>query len=222
MDKCSHTCPPVLRRITLERSLFGILQTDIEIKTWLKKIPDVDQVRPSRCPRCKTASRCPGRNLSIHGHGVVSRDIWGALTSDDSATIIEVKIRRYRCLQCRHILRVGPKAILPYRRYHAAAIAAAFALWAIFGWDIGSLRQRVSPWQHVAEDTHNRWVSLFRWTQLAANGDIWPLRQKLSPHLSRPDIAAYIVRSLVARLTVSTLGGFSLEKVYIAALKYTQ
>ncbi|MEO1233954.1 MAG: hypothetical protein AAFZ18_34170, partial [Myxococcota bacterium] len=130
---CGNTRPPVLRKFTLARSTSGIIQTSIEIKRWQRKLPSPDEVRPARCPRCGHASRCPGRGLGLHGHGVVLRDVWGPVEAGEVPRFHDVLLRRFRCVHCLTVLRVGPSGILPHRRYGGGAILAALALWTLYG-----------------------------------------------------------------------------------------
>ena len=195
---CGNTRPPVLRKITLARSSSGIIQTSIEINRWLSELPSVDEVRPARCWGCGSASRCPGRGLGLHGHGVVHRDFWGPLKAGEAPEFHDVLIRRFRCVHCHAVLRVGPRGILPHRRYWSGAILAALALWTLYEEAPKAIRETLSPWRQVSPETGARWPSLLRWAARA--DDLWPLRRPLPEALPAPEKASTVVRSLVARL----------------------
>ena len=153
----------------------GIIQTRIDIKGWLSELPSVDAVRPARCIGCGAASRCSGRELGLHGHGVVRRDFWGTLELGDTPEFHDLLIRRFRCVHCHAVLRVGPRGILPRRRYWGGAILAALALWSLLGETPEAIREAVSPWRQVSPETGRRWPSLLRWA--AGADDLWPLRR---------------------------------------------
>lgn len=205
----------MLRKIELARSETGIIQTPIEIKFWLRELPSVDAVRPPRCLGCGAASRCPGRGLGLHGHGVVLRDFWGPLEVGDAPAFHELPIRRFRCVHCHTVLRVGPRGILPRRRYWGGAILGALALWAVFGQTPAATRDSMSPWRHVSPETGGRWPSLNRWA--AAADDLWSLRRPLPAGLAPVERASAVVRSLVAQLPALTWGPLQLQQVFAAA-----
>lgn len=163
----------VLRGKGLARSRKGIVRTSIEIKRWIARLPEVDRVRPAQCPACGAPSRVPGRPLGIHGHGAVRRDLWGPFEPGETPVFHEVLIRRFRCLSCRTIIRVGPREVVHCRRYNAGAIAVALALWGLFHQAPQLVRETVSPWRHIAEETKRRWASLPRWTKAACAGHLW-------------------------------------------------
>ena len=163
---CSSTFPPGAPvEISPIRSVSGIVHASVEIKRWLAELPDVEVVRPGRCPRCHVAARRPGRALSIHGHGVVERDIWGPAELDGEPEFASLPLRRYRCLACGTVIRVGPRGLFARHRYSAAAIGVALALWAVFGREPEEARREVSPWRNVAVETKRRWPSLERWAR---------------------------------------------------------
>ena len=197
------------------RSHSGIIQTRIDIKGWLSELPSVAVVRPARCIVCGAASRCPGRGLGLHGHGVVRRDFWGPLEPGDTPEFHDLLIRRFRCVHCRAVFRVGPSGILPHRRYWGGAILAALALWALFGETPEAAREAVSPWRQVSPETGPRWPSLLRWA--AGADDLWPLRRPLPEELPLRERASTVVRGLVARLPALTWGPVRIEQVFAAA-----
>ena len=185
----------------------------------MKQLPKVDQVRPTRCPGCRAPSRRPGCRLELQGHGVVRRDIWGLLSLGSTPAFDELILRRYRCLRCGTVIRVGPRGLLPYRRYTGGSIAFALALWSIFGHPAGAIREQLSPWRPFAGESRDRWVSLARWAESARQGRLWRLRLRWAPQIAPRTAAAFVVRALVARQAASTLGPLQSEQIFAAGLQ---
>ncbi len=191
----SCRCPVT---VTQTRGITGIVQAAVGINTWLRDLPSAEAIRPRSCPRCGVASRRPGRTLSIHGHGVVKRDLWGPLAVGAKPAFSEVLVRRYRCLACRTVLRVCPRGVLTGHLYHAGAIGLALALWSIFGQDDAQVRSSVSPWREVAIETKSRWPSLIRWARAARDLRLWPVLRRAPEQLGHRAAAAQIIRALMA------------------------
>ncbi len=183
----------------------------------MRSLPDVAAVRPARCPRCHVASRPPGRPLAIHGHGVVTRHLWGPPDPGRPPEFGELRLRRYRCLECDAVIRVGPRGVFGRRRYSAAAIGLALALWALCGRAPEDVREAVSPWRNVAIETKRRWPSLMRWTRAARRQQLWPIIRGVSAEIEPREAAAMIITALVAALPDSTLGSVSAAQVFAAA-----
>lgn len=207
----------MLRAGILSRSSLGIVHCGIEIKVWRQQLPSVDQVRPSRCPRCHAASRPPGRPLGLHGHGVVRRDQWGPPLFEASPCFDELYLRRYRCQNCGAVIRVGPRGLLPRYRYGGGAIGLALALWSIFGQADADIRAQVSPWRQVALETLRRWPSLPRWAHAAREGRIWHRIRPIPIRLSGHEAASFVVRGLVARHSLYSIGPLQRSQVFAAA-----
>ena len=105
-----------------------------------------------------------GGGLGLHGHGFRERQVRGPLGPDDSPGWVVIACRRYACTACDAILTVVPRGVAPRRHYGHAAIAMAFALWAIAGEPIAEVRRRVCAWR-VSDET--RWATLARWARSA-------------------------------------------------------
>lgn len=99
--------------------------------------------------------------------------------------------RRYRCTHCGAVLTVVPRGVAPRRHYGHAAIAMAFALWAIVATPVAEVRRRVCAWQ-IRSDTAARWPTLMRWATAAraAQGD---------PPISRLVAAARAAQQAIGR-----------------------
>lgn len=165
---------PIVLQITLKKNNeIGILQVAVDVKTWHAKLPGVGDVRPGRCPRCGVSARIPGRCLMIHGHGCVARALWGPLADESEAGLVDVYLRRYRCLRCGTVLRVGPSGVLHRFMYCGVAVALALWLWAVMGTSASATRARVSPWRRAGFSSRRRWRTLRRWLCALREGRLW-------------------------------------------------
>lgn len=105
------------------------------------------------------------------GHGVVTRTVWGPVEVGGKATRVEIQIRRYLCLRCGAVVRVGPRGLSPRRRYGLGAIALALLLYALADQNLtvglrhAAARDVVAPDRIVAFESRHRWRSLERWTR---------------------------------------------------------
>lgn len=115
---------------------------------------------------CGEASRPVGGGLGLHGHGLRDRQVRGPLDPDGPPTWVVIACRRYTCTACDAILTVVPRGIAPHRHYGFAAIAMAFALWAIVEAPIAEVRRRVCAWR-LTEESSTRWPALERWARAA-------------------------------------------------------
>ncbi len=113
------------------------------------------------------------------GHGVVPRTIWGPVEAGGRPERIDVLLRRYRCLHCGTVVRVGPRGVAARRRYSLGAIALALTLFGLADADrtVGDRHARardvVSPDRIVAYDSRSRWRSLERWTGSVREGRLF-------------------------------------------------
>ncbi len=73
------------------------------------------------------------------------------------------RLRRYRCLDCRHVMTVRPRLLARYFRYTTAAATLALWLWAVAGRSASAVRHEVSPWPVRGSSEAHRWRSLGRW-----------------------------------------------------------
>ena len=128
------------------------------------QIPSVDALRPVRCPRCSVLAGSPGA-LRIHGHGRVSR--WVAQGGPGDRT--ELHVRRYRCLACGHVMRVGSVGIISRYVYATTVIVCALWLWAVVGWSAIAVRRVLSEQHRFGSGSAKDWPSLRRWTRRRAD-----------------------------------------------------
>ena len=156
--------------MTEERSPIRLVQSDIEIKYWMRELPSVDDVRPAWCPCCSSASQEPGRALGLQGHGVREREVRGPLEPWGRPTTVWVGCRRYQCQHCSAVMLVVPRGIVRHRLFSIGAIA--WGLW-LFG--VGKLppvqvRKAVSPWQVLGATAAAGWAQLRRWARDVRRG----------------------------------------------------
>ena len=122
-----------------------MLQSAVNIKTWLERPPTVEEVRPARCPQCSVAS-CPlGGRVALHGHGTRSRQVRGPSAPREAPGFVTIDARRYRCVPCGAVIVVVPTEVLARRSYSSSAIGFALALFGALRLTAAEVRQRISP-----------------------------------------------------------------------------
>ncbi len=165
----------------------SILWADCKPENWLPDaIPDVDDVRPPACPRCKAPAR-DGTRIQLQGHGRRDRAVVIRPTIDGQRPEIgDCWARRYRCVCCEATLTVLPVGVFPRCLYSALAIVAAFLATAPAPLGDG-LEHRAAYARHAMFPNSGwtrpgplRWRSLDRWARRAA--DWWPDRPHASLH----------------------------------------
>lgn len=139
---------------------------DVEDLTDLNRLPSVDQLRPSSCPRCGAPSCPPGKSLGIVGHGTYRRQVRG-LAPGDWAIIF---VRRYLCRCCGGTISVLPDELLPRRWYTGGAILRVLVDVLVRGITVAALRSIVGPGERSPH-----WTSPGRWaSQLGTS--LWQWR----------------------------------------------
>jgi len=153
-----------------KRSAIRLVQSDIEIKHWMRDLPSVDEVRPAWCPCCRAASQEPGRALGLHGHGVRERQVRGPLAPWGRPTTVWVGCRRYRCQHCSAVMLVVPRGIVCRRLFSIGAIAWALWLFGVEQLPPAQVREGVSPWQVLGATAAAGWAQLGRWARDVRRG----------------------------------------------------
>lgn len=158
--------------------LANLLDAILDVKSLADIDAGVEETRPRACYRCGVGAGCVG-SLRIHGHGTRPRDAWGppSAVSGAAPEIVGLRLRRYRCVDCRHVMTVRPRLLGRYFRYTAAAIALALWLWAVAGRSASAVRHEVSPWPIRGLCEAHRWRSVSRW--LARLDDLYGLPKDL-------------------------------------------
>src|SRR5580698_6077419 len=147
------------------RSHGSVIQSAIDLKSWIARTPTVAEARPAVCLGCKAAS-CPvGGRIQLHGHGVRQRQVRGPPGPGEDAAVALITGRRYRCVPCGAVFLVVPREVLPRRQYSAAAIGLALALWGLVQATALAVRLRVSPATALGFDAMAGWVTLRRWAK---------------------------------------------------------
>jgi hypothetical protein len=124
------------------------------VKLWWKKDGGVEASRPSHCAACGAAAYRGDGRLRLHGHGTRERTVWGPMQPVAAPALTSVRVRRYRCTDCRAARTALPEGLGRHLRYWLLPQAA--------------VRVRVSPLRTVGQSDVGRWRSLLRWTRRAA------------------------------------------------------
>lgn len=149
------------------------VQFDLDVNFWVRAPPDAPTARPTRCPLCGApGQRADGRVL-LHGHGVRVRLLRGPITADGEPTEFEVLVRRYECQGCGAIITVGPRGMLPHKRYSTMAIALALWLWSVWRLTDAAVRRATCPVVETGVSRPERWTTLRRWARAARDGRLW-------------------------------------------------
>jgi len=208
-----------------------MLESAFDFKSWTTYFPSPEEVRPKHCPGCQCASRPPGCPLTLVGHGVVLRGLWGPVEPRGEPQTCDVRVRRFLCRLCGAVIRVGPRGLVPRRRYGAGAIALALALWGLLPPGLqkagesaeAAIRRRVSPWPIVSPESGSRWLSLHRWLDAARGGSLDANKSEGTgqrdpgPTWKPRERALRFVRAVVAQSPERSRGSLDFEQVFRVA-----
>jgi hypothetical protein len=192
--------PPRLAPVhTLKnRSHGSVIQSERDLKSWIARPPTVAEARPATCPGCKAAS-CPfGGRIQLHGHGLRQRQVCGPPGPGDEAAALVITGRRYRCVRCGAVLLVVPREVLPRRRYSAAAIGFALALWGLVQATALAVRRRVSPATTLGFDAMTGWATLRRWARAVKARCLFASVPTAGPSATLRGVAALAATALAA------------------------
>lgn len=174
-----------------------LVHSHLELKFWQGGVPEVEAVRPTRCTDCGAASQCPGRPLTVVGHGVRERQLRGPSHVGAEPRLVTIGVRRFRCRCCKAVMTVAPPEVLRYRLFSAVAVTWALALYAVERVSAARVRRRISPWQVMGLSASAGWQALRRWIGAARAGALLP---GIAARDDRPrQMAASVVWALVAR-----------------------
>src|SRR4051812_15898103 len=109
------------------RDTTRVIRSAISVKSWQRRTPTVDEVRPAACVVCGAAGRPAGAPLGLHGNGPRDRQFRGPPAPKEAPAMVVLPTRRYECQHCHAVLMVVPSETVPRRHYTAAAIAFALA-----------------------------------------------------------------------------------------------
>jgi len=141
-------------------------------------MPEVDDVRPHQCPRCRKPAK-EGDRVYLQGHGHRVREVVVRPAVEDlEPLVVECWSRRYRCTRCGAVVTVLPAGVLSRCLYSVMAIVHAFILVSAApvggglseeeAYDI----QGMNPSRRWTKPFPYRWRSLDRWRKRI--GAWWP------------------------------------------------
>jgi len=186
------------------RSHGSVIQSVIDLKSWIAQTPTVAQARPATCPGCKAAS-CPvGGRIQVQGHGLRERQVRGPLGPGEDAAIVVITGRRYRCVCCDAVLLVVPRGVLPRRQYSAAAIGFALALWGLVKATAMAVRLQISPSKVLGFNAMTGWVTLRRWAKAVKTRCLFPSAPAAGPSATLRTVAALAATALAASADPTT------------------
>jgi hypothetical protein len=199
------------------RSGASVVQSAISIKSWLQRLPTVEEARPATCPVCGAAS-CPvGSPLQLHGHGRRGRQVRGPGQPEEEAATVELVVRRYRCVPCGAVSTVVPQEILARRLYSVAAIGLALALWGLTQATAAQVRRRVSPAKIIGPTAVTGWATLRRWAQAVRRQDLFPSTPQPGPGATLRKVAASAAAALSASADPTSRGRDLASRAFFGA-----
>ncbi|MBI4952057.1 MAG: hypothetical protein HY908_08490 [Myxococcales bacterium] len=201
------------------RSNRTIVHSAIDVKTWLSRVPSVDEVRPGQCPRCAAASRPVGQGLQIWGHGLRDRQSRGPLEPLGDPVEVTLRVRRYVCRPCGAVIAVVPLGVVAGRLFAAMAIGLALTLFGVERLPLGKVRQRVSPWRRVGATAHGSWLAVRRWVRAIRGGRLFA-GVRLSPErFTARQVAERAAMTLAALAPPALAGEVVTERVFAGAAR---
>src|SRR5262245_23671750 len=135
------------------------------------RLPSVDALRPSSCPRCGGPAHAPGRLVGIVGHGTYTRQVLGHISV---AVDFVIRVRRYLCRGCKGTISIFVDLLHPRRWYSGAVILETLRLHLVEGRKEPEIRKEFGP-----EIESESWRSLRRWRGQLLD----PLWKWLAPRL---------------------------------------
>ena len=119
---------------------------------------------------------------------------------------MELKVRRYRCVQCRAVSTVVPQEILARRLYSASAIGLALALWALVQATAVQVRRRVSPAKILGPTAASGWATLRRWARAVQHKKLFGSTPAPRPGATLRQVAASAATALAASADPTSRG----------------
>ena len=219
--ECWNTHPVVLRTqaVKRDRSNRTIVRSAIDVKTWLARVPSVEEVRPGQCPRCAAASRPVGRGLQIWGHGLRDRQSRGPLEPLGDPVEVTLRVRRYLCRPCRAVIVVVPLGVIAGRLFAAAAIGLALALFGVDGLPLREVRQRVNPWRRVGATAHGSWLAVRRWVRAIRDGRLFASVRQSPARFTARQVAERSAMTLAALAPPSLAHEGIVQRVFAGAAR---
>jgi hypothetical protein len=174
------------------------VQFDLDVKPWIDAPPDLPTARPPRCVVCNAPGINASGRIVLHGHGLRERGLLGPGEVGDKPMVRRLLLRRYECQCCKAVITVGPRGLLPGRRYSATAVAVALWFWAVRMLTDPEVRKRTSPNEDQSLSRPERWTTLRRWARAAREGRLWS-SASIAPEWSLRDCANRAARLIWSR-----------------------
>ena len=201
------------------RSGSSIVRSTIDVKTWLERIPTVEEVRPGQCPRCAAASRPLGRALQIWGHGLRDRQQRGPLEPLGEPVEVTIRVRRYVCRLCTAVIVVVPLGVIAGRLFSAAAIGLALVLFGVAELPMAEVRRRVSPWTQVGASAQGSWLGLRRWVHAIRERRLFASVRRAPARFSARQVAERAAMTLAALALPSLAAAAVEQRVFAGAVR---
>lgn len=185
-----------MERNTETRTHF--IEFPADVNSWKQGPPDVQAARPPRCVVCDAPGIDVDGKVVLHGHGLRERTLVSPLDAEGEPRSCDLLLRRYACQRCKAVLTVGPRGLVPWRRYSAMVIAVALWLWGVRQLTDPAVRERTSPVADEGLSRPERWTTLRRWGRAVREGRLWP-SVSIDPSWSLRDCARRAAHLLWSR-----------------------
>lgn len=139
-----------------------VIESDLDVNKWTQGPPSVASIRPVRCPHCQGGGARNGQR-GMHGHGLRERFL--AVGPEGKAVLI--RVRRYRCRDCGHVVTVCPPCVVPRRFFGRFRIAVVLVLWTLGGRTLRSLRATYTEPCQRGMSGEREWPMVRRWVREA-------------------------------------------------------
>lgn len=139
------------------------VRSQLPLRAWVGHAPEVSAARPSHCPACQAPSQPLGKPLVLHGHGLRTRTLLCDGGSGRPLQAVTLTLRRFLCTACGVALTVGPREMLPHRRFSLELIVLALALWSLLRQSVATARAQLDARQQRLSRT---WTQVYRWAQV--------------------------------------------------------
>ena len=157
-----------------------------------------------------------GGPVALHGHGTRERTVLGPASPGEPPGSVDVLAQRYRCVPCAAVLTVVPCSVLARRRYSAAAIAYALALWGLVLASAAEVRRQVNPAKRVGATAAAGWAMLRRWARAVKERRLFATTP-LPPSATFRRVAASAAAALAGRADPASRTQPLAQRAFLAA-----
>lgn len=189
---CMTDGPGTTRSVMTSARQTRLVTSDMDITSWLMRLPSAEDVRPTHCPACGAASRVLGQPLGLRSHGLRPRRVRGSQAPGEPLITLTIRARRYLC-RCGAVTLVVPAGVLAHRRYTASALAVALTLHGLSRLRVRHIRVCLTGHPSKAD-----WPSLRRWCRQVRDGALFPVVRPAPEHWSHRRVAERAVTTLAA------------------------